>query len=203
MPKEKEEHLAFQKSYFDKNVDFFKKEIPEDIVSRSRQIVSLILKDKTEKVLDVGTGIGVFLAYYHEFGIAYKNMFGCDLSSEMLNIAKHRFPEVNFWQGDVCDFPGELAPFDLIVFNACFGNIIDQNAVMKKCRSLLRDKGRIAISHPMGNNFVRELKDAEPELVHSLLPARETLNSWAESLNMQIVIFRDEADLYLALLERL
>lgn len=202
MTTEKEEHVSFQKDYFNKNVDFFKRPIPDEVVERSREITSSIIKSDNQRILDVGTGIGAFLVYYHELGVPYENIVGCDLSAEMLAEAQRRFPEVKFWNGDIIELPASFGKFDLVVFNACFGNIFDQLAVLKKSNSVLNESGRIAISHPMGNAFVGQLKEAEPDLIFSLLPDRDTLQRWCAELNMEISIFRDEPLLYLAVINK-
>jgi ubiquinone/menaquinone biosynthesis C-methylase UbiE len=199
--KEKKEHVNHQRAFFDKSVDAFKQPIPEEVVERSRAIVRAIVTGNSIRILDVGTGTGVFLKYYAEAGVPYKNILGCDLSSQMLAEAERRFPEVQFWQGDVSELPVELGKFNLVVFNACFANIFDQFAALKNSRSILKEHGRIAISHPMGNDFVRQLKEGNPELFVSLMPARETLEKWAGELHMSLSIFRDEPALYLTLLE--
>lgn len=202
MTNDKDEHIDFQKRFFDENVDIFKKTIPADVIERSREITSAIVPSASARILDVGTGIGAFLVHYHELGVAYSQILGCDLSTEMLNEARRRFPQVRFWQGDVINLPASFGTFDLIVFNACFGNIFDQENVIRKNHAILNERGRIAISHPMGNSFVAQLQAMEPNLVHSLLPARETLLNWCEALNVHLKIFRDEEFLYLALLEK-
>jgi len=198
----KKDHVEYQRRYFDTNVDFFRQDIPEDVLIRSREIAAAIIKEPSIRILDVGTGIGAFLKHYIELGVPYSNIVGCDLSNEMLAEAKKRYPEICFWQGDILDFPEDRAPFDLIVFNACFGNIYDQLAVLKKSTSLLDHHGRIAISHPMGNTFVERLKDSDPSLVLTLLPDREKLSQWSDLLGLILLSFRDEEQLYLSLLEK-
>jgi ubiquinone/menaquinone biosynthesis C-methylase UbiE len=200
VPKEKKEHVDFQRTFFDQSVDTFKQPIPEEVIERSRRIVRSIVPAGPVRILDVGTGIGVFLRYYSECGVPFKNILGCDLSSQMLAEAKQRFPEVEFWQGDIIDLPARFGTFDLVVFNACFANIFDQLAVLKKSRSLLNEHGRVAITHPMGNVFVAQLKANYPELVFSLLPGRHTLEEWAKELDMALTLFGDEPEFYQALL---
>ncbi len=202
MEKEKEEHVEFQRSYFDQNVDFFKNPIPADVIERSREIVAAILKDKNVRILDVGCGIGAFLKLYLEAGVPPEKIVGCDLSAEMLKEAEKRFSSITFWLGDVLNFPDEFGKFDLVVFNACFGNIFDQLSVLRKCRQLLNAHGRIAISHPMGNRFVEELRRMEPKLVFSLLPDQHVLKEWCAQLEMEVSIYRDEDSLYIAMLQR-
>lgn len=201
LEKEKKAHVEFQQSYFDQHVDFFKNPIPDEVVERSREIVRAIVTDTGMRILDVGCGVGAFLRLYHEAGVPFEQIVGCDLSKEMLREARNRYPLIDFWQGDVLYFPEEKGTFDLIVFNACFGNIFDQLSVMRKCHQLLSANGRIAISHPMGNKFVQELQKMEPKLVFSLLPERELLDNWCAQLNMKLALFRDEAQLYIAMLQ--
>lgn len=200
MAENKQEHVEFQKSFFDHNVDVFRKPIPEDVIERSREIARAVIKSPADRILDVGTGLGAFLRHYNESGVSYSNIVGCDLSTEMLKEAKLRFPQVQFWQGDVIELPASFGNFDLVVFNACFGNIFDQFAVLKKTRDRLNTAGRIAISHPMGNAFVAQLKEAEPRLIYTLLPDKASLEKWAKDLEMRVELFRDEELLYLAIL---
>ncbi len=202
MPDEKKEHIEYQRNFFDENVEVFKHPIPEHVERRSREIVSAIVKHDSIRLLDVGTGTGAFLGHYHEVGVPFENMVACDLSSQMLAEAQKRFPKVSFWQGDVLELAEDFGTFDLIVFNACFGNIFDQMAVLRKSHSLLNENGRIAISHPMGNACVKLLQERIPDLVMTLLPERNVMLNWAKELEMNMGIFRDESDLYLALLER-
>jgi ubiquinone/menaquinone biosynthesis C-methylase UbiE len=201
LPKEKKQHVAYQKAFFDTNVDMFKAPIPDDIVERSREIVKAVVNKPAARILDVGTGIGAFIKYYLECGITPENIVGCDLSSEMLAEAKRRHPNIQLWQGDAADLPDEFGNFDIVVFNACFGNIFDQLAVLRKTRSHLNAGGRIAISHPMGNDFVRRLKEGYPDLVFTLLPERGALEDWCRELDMSLSTYRDEANLYLAIFE--
>ena len=203
-PENRKQHVDFQRSFFDQHVDIFKKEIPEDVEARSEEIVRSILsgRDAAElKLLDVGTGVGAFLKHYCRQGVLKENIIGCDLSTEMLAEARQRYPDVHFWQGDVLDFPEENGPVDLIIFNACFGNIFDPFLVMKKCVRLLRANGRIAISHPLGNTCVTQLMNLEPGLVLRLLPQSDDLAEWCEKLSLELIVHRDETDLYLAIFD--
>ncbi len=201
MSDEKKTHLDFQRKFFDENVDVFKHSIPENVEQRGREIVKTAIKNIDLRILDVGTGTGVFLGYYHELGVPFSNMVACDLSQCMLEEAQNRYPEVRFWHGDVFEIPAEFGNFDLIVFNACFGNILDQLEVLKKCHSRLSEGGRIAISHPMGNACVKLLQERIPDLVMTLLPERKVVLEWAAQLNMNLIVFQDQSDLYLALFE--
>lgn len=202
MVDDREEHLKFQKSFFDKHVDIFKQEIPEDVEEKCAEIVSMICKDTSVRILDVGTGCGALLKHYGLLGVPWSKIMGCDLSTQMLAEAKRRYPEVKYWQGDIINFPEDKGTFDLIVFNACFPNMYLPFGVLSRCVKLLRPQGRIAISHPLGNTFIRNLKELEPHLVLDLLPSQDVVIDWCQKLDLRLIIHRDEPDFYLALLEK-
>lgn len=198
----KDEHVNYQKNFFDQHVDLFKQEIPDDVEARSSEIVRSILRDPVnERLLDVGTGTGAFIRHYHAQGLPFQNIVACDLSAEMLAEAKQRFPKVEFWQGDILNFPEERGKFDIVVFNACFGNIFEPFAVLEHVVGLLNPAGRIAISHPC-HTCVAQLLELEPELVLRALPVKDELLDWCAALHLRLSTYRSEKDLYLAILER-
>lgn len=209
LEQERKEHDQYQRSYFDKRVDFFAQAIPEAIEDRTRQIVLLTKLDKDSRVLDVGTGCGVLINHFIACGVQEENVLGVDLSAKMLEQARSRFPKAHFWQGDILDFQANPSSnekkagankFDAIFFNACFGNIFNQEKAIEQSSQLLNPLGKIIISHPMGAKFVRALHNQEPELVPHLLPDRKTLDSWCSKFHLKLANFIDEPQLYTAML---
>src|SRR5207245_15029 len=82
-------------------------------------------------VVDVGTGTGVLIKHFLEEGVCAQDITGCDLSGNMLEEARRRYPDVNFWQGDFVEFDGPSGSADAVFFNACFGNILDQDRALQ------------------------------------------------------------------------
>ncbi len=199
---ERREHAALQKSYFDRKVEYFMQPVPAEVERRTRAIVEAAGLAGGSRVLDVATGVGVLIPHILERGVKAGNLMGCDLSEQMLAGARARYPGVFFWLGDFLDFPRSLGPFDAIFFNACFGNFFDQRSVIDTAVHLADRGGRIVISHPMGSGFVAALHKSEPEIVPHLLPAEDKLSEWARDFRLQLETFRDEPDLYLAILRK-
>lgn len=199
---ERQAHDELEKAYFDELVEFFKRPIPEQVQKRTRAIVEAAKLNESSRVLDVGTGVGVLIDHILNSGVPHSNIVGCDLSVRMLAEARVRYPGVKFWQGDFLDLPAEYGPFNTVLINACFGNFLDQSAVIARAAQFLAPGGRIVISHPMGNRFVEALHASEPEIVPHPLPERETLASWALSFALALELFRNDQDLYIAILRR-
>lgn len=197
----KESHAEAQREYFRSRVSVFLQPIPDEILARTKKIAESAGLNEGSQVLDVGTGTGALIVHFLELGVKQENITGVDLSDEMMNFARERFPKVNFIKADVLDADtviGTANQFDAVFFNACFGNIFDQKLALKKTHDLLRSGGSIVISHPLGKRFVKALHDSDPEIVPHFLPEKDQLTEWAKELDMELVEFIDEPDFYLA-----
>jgi len=132
----------------------------------------------------VGTGTGALLPFllpYLDENAGEKRIVGMDLSAGMLVVARERFPRASFWQGDVLDLPviyereggKEEGLFTAVFFNACFGNVFDQARALREVGKLVKKGGRVVISHPLGADFVEELRRRSPSVVLADLPRDE------------------------------
>lgn len=199
---ERKIHDNLQGQYFDERADFFCQPIPKDIQERTRAIVATANLNCNSSVLDVGCGTGVLFQYFKESGVLEENITGCDLSRSMLERAQQHYPHAKYFQGDIIDFPDESGKFNAVFFNACFGNIYDQLAALKKAVSILKPGGQIIISHPLGAQFVKGLHASEPEIVPHLLPNKDTLTGWSRTIKTELTDFVDDDLCYIANLQR-
>lgn len=199
---DRKSHDDEQSQYFNERVNFFCQPIPEEITERTRKIVATANLKPESWVLDVGCGTGVLFAHFLASGVRQENITGCDLSSEMLKLAKERYPHAKYFQGDIIDFPANLPHFDAVIFNACFGNIFDQKSALQKALALLKPNGTVVISHPLGAKFVQGLHENEPHIVPHLLPTETTLTAWAQEMGARVPQYTNTDLCYIATLQR-
>jgi riboflavin kinase len=208
--KEREDFHRTQSQYFNERADVFLQPIPEVIQAKTRAIAEAIDLSPLSTILDVGCGAGALIFHYLECEVEEKNIVGLDLSDGMLNNARKKFPRATLLKGNILDLPEDLAKigippfikgFDAVVFNACFGNIFDQEGAMRKAKAALNPRGKIVVSHPLGARFVAQLRAKEPHIVPHLLPRQEELEQWATLLEMSLSRFEDSQDFYIAILE--
>lgn len=198
-PDPRQAHNRYQRSIFDDQVDFFRQPIPEDVKQRTAQIVAAASLKAGDRVLDVGTGVGVLIPHIRRFGV--RDIIGCDLSESMLAETRKRHPELKFWCGDVIDLPSALGRFDAIFFNAVFGNLWDQQETLRISAGHLTPDGRMIISHPLGAGFAKKLAAEDPKMVPHSLPGKRRIAELIRDLPLKVQVFRDEQDLYLCVLD--
>ncbi|MBC7997983.1 MAG: class I SAM-dependent methyltransferase [Leptolyngbya sp.] len=206
----KSSHKVEQTDYFKTRVAVFLAPIPAEILGRTEKIALSVGLTQNTKILDVGTGTGALIAHFLGASVKPENIVGLDLTDAMLENARARFPKVHFICGDVLEVDkvveGQpvhvLRQYDAVFFNACFGNLFDQQLALEKTSKLLRENGSIVISHPLGSRFVKSLHESDPSIVPFSLPDRMQLDSWAKLLNLKVAEFTDEKDFYLARLQK-
>lgn len=214
---EKLPYILTQRQYFDQRVEIFRAPVPSAIQDRTRKIVESACLQPDTRVLDVGTGVGVLVAHFLEFGVKPGNIVGLDLSQEMLRGAKSRFPEVFFYQSDIADlrlplseeFPAGLTRgedhakcFDVVFFNACFGNMWNQQEALMAAVHLLDRGGQIVISHPLGARFVDSLHQNEPHIVPHRLPDKNHLETMCMESKLSVVSADIRDEFYLVILKK-
>ena len=123
-------HNQYQKNIFTEAYEEFCKSIPVEVEENLKQIVASVSLLGGEHVLDVGTGTGVLIPYIRKYGSI--DIVACDLTQIMLEKAREKHDGVTFWLGDVIDLPSSLGLFDVVFFNAMFGNVWNQRRILQK-----------------------------------------------------------------------
>ena len=132
--------------------------------SSTRQFIPLLLEAAglAEKmsVLDVGCGPGYVAAAAAERGA---RPVGLDFSSEMVTIARQKFPAIEFREGDAQNLPFSDATFDRVVANFALLHLAEpERACAEACR-VLKPGGRFAFTtwaRKEVNPFVQLVDDA-------------------------------------------
>mmetsp|Transcript_15945 Transcript_15945/g.23924 ORF Transcript_15945/g.23924 Transcript_15945/m.23924 type:complete len:511 (-) Transcript_15945:213-1745(-) len=221
----KEKHNRRQSAVFGrKAADYFasSQAVPSEIVERLDRIVTAVNKEKSDgqdlRILDVGIGTGNLAKRYPKNA----RIVGVDISQSMLQVATKCLDKnrTAFWLGDIADFSdfwqgeggqmftenevierGEM--FDVAVFNACFGNVFDQKASLASAAQVVKGGGSVLVTHPLGGNFVDDLRRRDPSVVpHQLPRSLEAMDRLVENkttpnfLRPQSLI--DDLDFYLA-----
>jgi ubiquinone/menaquinone biosynthesis C-methylase UbiE len=194
-----EEDNRVQQRYFNENVDLFEPPLPKGVPERLKATIEASRLGRGETVLDIGTGTGILVSYILEYGPSEIHV--CDLAEKMLRRVKEKFPQVMTHLCDVKDLPLPDGSLDVAFINACFSNIMDKAKSLDNIHRLLRPKGRLVVSHPMGRDFIIELKKYTPFHL-DLLPEEAEAKELLKRHGFEIVSFKDEPLFYIFVAEK-
>eukprot|EP00878_Enallax_costatus_P002360 GHUV01002536.1.p1 GENE.GHUV01002536.1~~GHUV01002536.1.p1 ORF type:complete len:437 (+),score=125.17 GHUV01002536.1:127-1437(+) len=190
-------------------VQEFIQPLPEDVEQRLAQIIAAVPDlGPHSRVLDVGSGTGCLIPHLQSRGV--QDVTAVDLSEPMLQQLRKRFPApglcgndpgVRTWTGDFLQAPPYLGPADAILMNAVFGNFYSLREALLKAAMMLVPGGYLVISHPMGRSWHTQLHKDSPHMVPHQLPDQRQLRQLTRDMPLQLLQYRDDPELYLALLQ--
>lgn len=99
---------------------------------------------KTGSLLDVGAGIGQFLALARDF---YKEVYGTEVSTTAIQIAKQKYG-LDLLEGTIEDSRISGRVFDNVTLFHVLEHVPDPTSVLRTCHSLLSERGILVIAVP-------------------------------------------------------
>lgn len=159
-------------SFFD-----FKAKTWDDELIINDDVVEAILQNggvgEGTDILDIACGTGVLFPYYYEKGVA--SVTGIDISTEMVKIAKEKFPGATVIKGDAEGFPFEKE-FDVIMIYNAFPHFMNPDALFENLDKYLKNGGRISVAHGMSKEEIDECHKGAAHKVSNKLPKAEELS---------------------------
>jgi ubiquinone/menaquinone biosynthesis C-methylase UbiE len=169
--------------------------------ARLARVVALAEVLPGHSVLDVGTGTGVLVPHLLRIVGPDGKIAAIDLSSAMLEVARQkRFPgNVSFHQADVSRIPFADAAFDRVICNAAFPHFEDRAKSLQEMIRVLRPRGILVISHPIGRAAVNARhREAAGPVEQDRVPAPNAMSRLLTCAGLSDVQVIDEPQFYLA-----
>lgn len=183
-----------QQNSFDKIYKLFEPPLPEGVPERLEKIVAHGRISKGDTVLDVGSGTGILIPIIKKYRPGC--IHACDLSEEMLAQLKKNYPYVKTIMADVRDLNLPEGSIDAAFINACYPNIVDKAGAFSNLSRMMKAKGRIVISHPMGKSFILSLKECVPFPLDEF-PEKMEAGALLKPFGFEIDTFIDDPELYI------
>ena len=183
-----------QRECFNELVDLFDPPLPEGVPERLDQIVASAHIARGEVVLDIGTGTGILVPIIHEYDPA--KIFACDLSDAMLARLREQYEYAETILADARDITLLDASIDVVFMNACYPNIVDKKATFTNISRMVKQGGRMVISHPMGKSFIDTIREESPFPLDDF-PERSDAETLIEPYGFDIKEFIDEPKIYI------
>ncbi len=183
-----------QRDFFRDIVHLFDPPLPEGVPERLDRIVASAEIVRGDVVLDLGTGTGILVPIIHAY--APEKIFACDLSDAMLVRLQEQYAYAETLLADARDLTLPDASIDVIFMNACYPNIVDKRATFANISRMMKQGGRMVISHPMGKSFIDLIRDKAPFPLDDF-PGRTRAGKLLRPFGFEIGAFVDETGLYI------
>jgi 2-polyprenyl-3-methyl-5-hydroxy-6-metoxy-1,4-benzoquinol methylase len=142
--------------------------MPRDIQLRLETASEIVAEavGSDGRCLDVGCGFGVMVPFLAKAGIDLNQMYGIDLSPEMIRNANELHAGVTFEAGDFFQYtPPQEKLFEAVIFCSSLHDLPDTMAALDKAVSLLQPGGKLVLLHAQGASHVINQVKLNPVLV--------------------------------------
>lgn len=115
------------------------------------ELVNLLSPQSSQKILDLGCGTGDLTKNIAESGA---EIIGIDESSEMIDLATSKYPEIKFEVMDALDITYENY-FDSVFSNAALHWILEPKELLCSVYKSLKTKGKLVVEFGGKNNCIK------------------------------------------------
>jgi len=153
-----------------------------------------------ERVLDVGTGTGVFVPYIKQM-IGFSGHIACvDFALEMLLIAKNKNTEIGIMPvcAEIETVGFKPGIFDAVVCYSTFPHFHDKSRALRNIHFLLKDAGKIFICHTASREQINRIHLSIPDFQDHLIPECTEMISLLKYAGFTQVSVDERNDSYLA-----
>jgi demethylmenaquinone methyltransferase/2-methoxy-6-polyprenyl-1,4-benzoquinol methylase len=173
-------------------------ETSKNDMTKVDMLTRLLLIEKGDTILDVGTGTGVLLPVLSRF-TAGENITAIDSAEEMIAVAKRKHEKLgcSFIHGDVVTYPFKPEAYDIIVCYSVFPHIDDKPKMIKHLAEALKTGGLFAILHSCGKERINGVHvHAHWDVGLDSLPPADLVAGLMQKLNFKLEAVIDNSEMY-------
>jgi ubiquinone/menaquinone biosynthesis C-methylase UbiE len=111
-------------------------------------------------------------------------------------LSRKKYPNVETIVADVRDLSLHGSSIDVVLINACYGNIVDKPGAFSNLGRMMKLQGRLVISHPLGKSFTRSLSERASFPIDAF-PEKSEAEKLFPPFGFEIETFIDEPKLYI------
>jgi len=144
--------IAFDYDFLNNLISFY-----THFLIKNEAVKQLDIKPDS-RILDLCTGSGD-LAFIVKKYYPSTKITGVDFSDKMLEIARKKHPDIEFYKGDVTKLEFQNNSFDYVLIGFGFRNILDKEAVLSEIQRVLDDNGKFLHLDFGEKNFISKTAD--------------------------------------------
>ncbi|HUS04351.1 MAG TPA: methyltransferase domain-containing protein [Dehalococcoidia bacterium] len=195
-----------RQKYFDRLASSWDKEVTQETLECLGNIIKELNISPGSRVLDIGSGTGIFLPFLIEAIGGKGRIIALDFSAEMLHQAKAKTfnPIVDFIQSDVTAIPLPDNYANLAICNSAFPHFGNKSAALKEIARVIKSNGQLVICHTASRDKINQLHQAVGGVVSTdLLPDESRLRELIEQAGLAVTRLKDKSEYYLVIARKM
>ena len=122
-----------------------------DIIKELKEIIK---EDREYRVLDMGCGTGQLIRDIKKEFTGFNIVFtGVDISSKMIEVAKEKDKEADYFNSSIEEFNEQPSSFDIIVCTHSFPYYSNKEEAVNKFHYLLKEEGHLFLAQASANSL--------------------------------------------------
>ncbi len=188
------------RSYFNDVAEVWDSKAAGIDVQKLRYLADRLCIKPGDKILDVGSGTGIFLPFLAEKTGSYCNVFAMDIAENMLleSSKKHKGKATTYIQADISRSPFKSDYFDAIICYSSFPHFADKGASISEIWRILKSGGTFSICHTSSRLEINALHASKVEVCRDLLPDDCELFGMLRGAGFEDTIVEDKNEYYFA-----
>jgi len=184
------------KTYFSQMAAVWDETVAENDQAKLRLMAERLNIRLGSKVLDVGTGTGVFIPFLLDKVGNLGQIVALDIAEEMLKRARAKGFNgiVAYLNADVVNIPLPDETFDSVVCYSSFPHFQDKAKALAEIYRVTRSDGSLFICHTSSRDAVNEIHRSIPEVENDIIPdaaEMQVMLTNAGFINIRIEDYRE------------
>jgi ubiquinone/menaquinone biosynthesis C-methylase UbiE len=186
------------RDYFNSKAAIWDDVIAESNTNKLEAMVDRLNITPGSRVLDVGTGTGVFIPYLLNRITGGGELTALDIAERMLGIslAKKHSENVNLVQADITFAPFISEYFDAVICYSAFPHFQDKPAALKQIFRILKTGGTLYICHTSSRDVINNIHREIPDVCNDILPDADTMRTMLKQAGFDGCYIDDLQDSY-------
>lgn len=188
------------RTYFNGKAENWDEKIAEKDTSRLEDMAGRLDIKPGSKVLDVGTGTGIFVPFLLT-RIGSKGRLVClDFAEEMLQKARAKDfkGNIEYVCADIASTRFADETFDTVVCYSSFPHFRDKPEALKEIKRVLKRGGKLCICHTASRVSINQIHQQIPELSHDIIPVEKEMRQLLSSAGFTGITIVEGTNSYLA-----
>jgi len=188
------------RTYFNDRADIWDENTAEQDAGKLKRMAARLELKPGSKVLDVGTGTGIFLPFIMSSIGGNGRVVALDLAEEMLKKARAKSlnGNIDYLQADIMEIPLGGGIFDSVVCYSTFPHFQDKVKALGEIYRVMKSGGRLLICHTSSRAHINEIHRELPVVKDDMLPAGDEMRSMLAAVGFGEIRIEDGSESYLA-----